>query len=239
MYIALLGLSDVLDLQLQQMHCIGKEQQPVVNLSRALASWASLLSGFSRLTIVKGFKPEIPGSANLQLAYLSVQLLSQRVELQTRRQQQEGTLDSSVEDINTNSRATAEQILKLVQKIEANQLGDFWLATTAFTLASAVNFLLRCALETETSLYTLTQNTSFQLAKGLVATLRGYQANFGWDLADVCLDQHADIVDKIMEGLSGGDMQDSTDMILELRDFMLPDASIMEEFLWDPLHLGG
>lgn len=55
---------------------------------------------------------------------------------------------------------------------------------SAFAFPATVNFLLGCALETESSAAGLAQSTSFRIARDLIATLRRHQQEAAGDLAD-------------------------------------------------------
>lgn len=195
-FIALTGLTDVLDHHLQHVYRVGRDKSwDMANLELSLNNWVESLTGSTRLTIIQGSHLDIPGAANLRLAYLTTRLLLQRIELEGDKQayapDEERLMNRYIQ-----ARRTCEEILLLVQELKAQQLGGFWLSVSAFAFPATVNFLLRCALETESSPASLAQSTSFRIARELIATLRSHQEKSGWDLADVCLAQHADVVDK-------------------------------------------
>ena len=129
---------------------------------------------------------------------------------------------------------TSEEILMLIQDLQPEHLGDFWMSVSAFSFPAAVNFLLRCALETENSPEGLAQSPSFKIARDLITTLRSHQEQHKWDLGDVCLAQHAEIVDKMLAG-AVPDEQGGNSSSLDLQDF---DVSILDHIfpsVWDPL----
>ncbi|KAM0276895.1 hypothetical protein ACHAQH_006267 [Verticillium albo-atrum] len=138
-----------------------------------------------------------PGASNLRLAYLSIKLLLRRIEL-NRDKETANSLPHKLENRYMEVRRTAEEIVSLVQEFEEAQLGDFWLPVAAFTFSHTVTFLIRCALETEDSPLGLSQSPSLNMAKELLDALRQHQAHRGWDLADISLAQHSEIVDKLL-----------------------------------------
>lgn len=235
MFIALVHLTEVLDQQLQHVYDVGRERSGnTTHLELALNSWVESLTGSCRLIIIRGSMLDIRGAVNLRLAYLTTRLLLQRMELESDKHLY-GSHSESVMNRYMHARHTSEEILILLQELQAEQLGGFWLPVTAFAFPATVNFLLRCALETESSLAGLAQSGSFRIARDIVTTLRGHQTRHGWDLADICIAQHADIVDRILSGVTedheGGDTVD-------IQEFVMPDASILDQYfpsLWDPL----
>lgn len=235
-YIALVSLTEVLDRHLHQIYNVDKDKSwSTANLELSLNNWVESLDGFNRRIIIRGTNLEIPGASNLRLAYLATRLLLQRIELEAYKQ----TYNVEGEQIMnrySQARRTAEEILLLVQEFSPGQLGDFWLSISAFTFPATVNFLLRCALETENSPSGLAQSGSFRIARDLIEALRLHQEKYGWDLGDICLAQHAEIVDKVLAGVAPGNQ--TANNVLDSHDFVMPDASIMDQFfpsLWDPL----
>jgi hypothetical protein len=133
------------------------------------------------------------------------------------------------------ARRTAEDIVFLVQELGEAQLGDFWLPVVAFTFSSTVTFLIRCALETEQAAG-LSQSTSLRMASDFLASLRSHQKNFGWDLADICLAQHSDVVDKLLKSGPPVNISDVTNT--ELGHHFMPDMSFVDDMfpsIWDTL----
>lgn len=90
----------------------------------------------------------------------------------------------------------------------------------AYALTSATTFLLRSALHgTEHSALSL------QLARQMVCTLRELRDQYGWDLADHCLGQCAEVLDRVagVVGSTGGELVDectgpSLEQLLEFVD---------------------
>jgi hypothetical protein len=134
------------------------------------------------------------------------------------------------------ARHTAEEILLLLQDLQAEHFDGFWLPATAFALSATVSFLLRCALETENSLQGLAQSSPFRIAREIMDTLLRYQKQYQWDLADICLAQHTEMVDRILAGTATNEDQSGNSM--SVQEFVMPDASILDQYfpsLWDPL----
>ncbi|KAK5995232.1 2,2-dialkylglycine decarboxylase [Cladobotryum mycophilum] len=245
-FIALVGLTDVLDQHLQHVYHIGRDKPwNTTNLELSLNAWVETLSGSCRLIVIRGSRLDIPGAANLRLAYLTARLLLQRIELEEDKQSYESN-ESRLMNRYSQARQTAEEILMLTQEFQPEHLGDFWLPISAFTYPATVNFLLRCALETENSPEGLAQSGSFRIVRDLIATLRCHQEKYGWELGDVCLAQHAELVEKILAGVAldeqgqGSNNNSNNDggSAMDIQDFIMPDSSILDQFfpsLWDPL----
>ncbi|KAK2590865.1 hypothetical protein QQS21_011439 [Conoideocrella luteorostrata] len=235
-FIALVRLTDVLDQYLQHTYDIDQDKSwDTTKLEQALNNWVDGLPGTCRLIIIRGSKSDIQGAANLRLAYLTTRLLLQRIELEADKRNY-GSIDQRILNRYTQARHTAEDILLLLQELQADDLGGFWLSVTAFAFPATVNFLLRCALETESSLTGLAQSGSFLIARDIITALRSHKKNYDWDLADICLAQHADIVDKILAGTTADNHIDGA--VLDLQELDMLDVSILDQYfpsLWDPL----
>ena len=235
-FLALMGLTEVLDQLLQHIYNFNKDKmQSLTSLELALNNWIESLTGTVRLTILRGSHLEVPGAPNLRLSYLTARLLLQRIELEADKHLYEPQ-DQRLSNRYIQARRTAEDILLLTQELTPDQLGDFWLATHAFSYPATMNFLLRCGLETENSPSELAQSASFRIALGLINTLRAHHEQHSWYLADVCLAQHSEIVDKILAGVSHESQGDNGGF--DPQDFVMPDVSIIDQFfpsLWDPL----
>lgn len=235
-FIALIHLTDVLDHHLQHVFDVGRDRTwNTTNLELTLNNWVESLTGSCRLIVIRGSHLNIPGAANLRLAYLTTRILLQRMELESDKRMY-GSHGGRIMNRYSQARHTAEEILILLQELQAEQLGGFWLPVSAFAFPATVNFLLRCALETESSLEGLAQSGSFRIAKDMIATLRSHQQKYGWDIADICLAQHADVVDKVLAGVATDEQGGNSGV--DLHEFVMPDASILDQYfpsLWDPL----
>lgn len=234
----MLSLTDVLDKHLQFIYNVNKDSSAnTTDLELALNSWVECLTGTNRLIILRGSNLDVPGASNLRLSYLTVRLLFQRIQLEADKHMYEGH-DQRLANRYIQARRTAEDILLLTQELRPEQLGDCWLSTHAFSYPATVNFLLRCGLETENSPAGLVQSASFRIAHDLITTLRKHQEQHSWELADVCLAQHAEIVDKILASVSHEPQQEASGGVFEPSEFVMPDASMIDTLfpsLWDPL----
>ncbi|KAF3068023.1 hypothetical protein CFAM422_008085 [Trichoderma lentiforme] len=232
-FISLVTLSEVLDRFLQYVYCVGRDKQTTTDLEHALHRWVETLEGPCRRIVLRGSHLDVTGAANLRLAYLTAKLLLQRIQLEAEKQgdhvNEEGVLNRY-----SGARMTSEEMLMLIQDFQPEHLGDFWMSVSSFSFPAAVNFLLRCALETENSPEGLAQSPSFRIARDIITTLRSHQEQYKWDLGDICLAQHAEIVEKILAGVAP-DEQGGNSSSLDLQDF---DASILDHIfpsVWDPL----
>lgn len=229
-------LTEVLDHCLEHAYSINLKG-PERNLDLELNKWILTLTGDVRKIVIRGMSLEIPGASNLRLAYLAVRLLLRRIYLDRERQSPDHNpeqLANQVMDV----RQIAEDIVVLVQELESAQLGDFWLPVAAFTFVSTVTFLIRCALETEQSAAGLSQSTSLQMAAEFLSSLQSHQENFGWDLADVCLAQHSELVEKLRTSTSPSTSVPLEDPTIEARRQFIPDTAFIDAFfpsIWDTL----
>ncbi|KAI1407097.1 fungal-specific transcription factor domain-containing protein [Hypoxylon sp. FL1857] len=218
-FIALSGLTDVLDHYLQHLYRVDKEtSMPITNLELRLNRWVEGLGDGVRHIITRGVSLNIPGAPNLRLAYLSVQLLTHRIRMEDSRAKGEVDNDSLASQ-HINIRRTAEDIVFLVQELALEQLEEFWLPALAFAFPSAVTFLLRCALETESSPNELAKCASVKLAWDLITALRNHKAS-GWDLGDVCLAQYAEVVEKLT---SPNDINEDGNSTTLYENIIIPD----------------
>ncbi|KAH7175648.1 fungal-specific transcription factor domain-containing protein [Dactylonectria macrodidyma] len=235
-FVALVGLTDVLDLNLKHIyHFELGEPRNTTHLELALNNWVESLDDDIRRIIIRGTNLEVPGAANLRLTYLTVRLLLERIKLEADKQLYD-TGDSRLLNRYLQARRTSEEILILTQELQPAQLADFWLPSCAFAFPATVSFLLRCALETENSPAGLAQSSSLRIASSLISALRSHKEKSSWDLGDICLAQHAEVVEKVLAMVPTEDPD--LDGPLDLQDFIMPDVSVIDQFfpsLWDPL----
>ncbi|KAM5346456.1 hypothetical protein ACJ41O_009461 [Fusarium nematophilum] len=236
-YVALVGLTDVLDLNLRHIYHFSKtdETRDTTHLELALNNWVESLGDEIRRIIIRGTNLGIPGAANLRLSYLIVRLLLQRIELEAEKHLYDSQ-DSRLLNRYMQARRTSEDILILTQELQPEHLADFWLPSSAFAFPATVSFLLRCALETENSPSGLAQSSSLRIASDLLSVLRSHKEKHGWDLGDICLAQHTEVLDKLLA--MAPPEEAGQDGALDLSEFVMPDASFMDQFfpsLWDPL----
>lgn len=235
-FVALVGLTDVLDLHLSHIYdFIPEEPKSTTHLELALNNWIEALDESIRRIIVRGTSLDIPGAANLRLAYLTVRLLLQRIELEKDKRAYNAQ-ESQLLNRYIQARRTSEDILIFTQELQPEHLADFWLPGSAFAFSATVSFLLRCALETENSPSGLAQSSSLKIASDLITVLRNHKEQHGWDPSDICLAHHAETVDKILSMIPAEET--GLDGALDLQDLIMPDVSIIDQFfpsLWDPL----
>lgn len=234
MFIALVNLTTVLDHCLEHVYNINSEG-PTKNLDLELNKWIENLTGDVRKIIIRGANLLIPGASNLRLAYFAIKLLLRRIELDRERQRP----DNDPEDLANHvidARRSAEDIVILVQELQEWQLQDFWLPVASFTFVTTVTFLIRCALDTDQNTIGLSQSPSLMMASEFLSSLSHYQKNYGWDLADLCLAQHHELVDKLLTS----DQVDNAlmDANIETRQPFMPDMAFIDTMfpsIWDTL----
>ncbi|KAI1084722.1 fungal-specific transcription factor domain-containing protein [Whalleya microplaca] len=197
-FIALVRLTEVLYQYLEQIYTVDKTRDSIHhNIECDLDDWVENLDGRCRRIIIRGTELDIPGAANLRLAYLSTRLLTSRIQLNSDKE----ALNADpvwIRNRYIQVRRTAEEIMLFTQELLEEQLDDFWLPVAAFTFSSTVTFLLRCALEIDDDSTGLTRSSSLKMARDLLASLRQHREKFSWDLADIALAQHTEVVEKLM-----------------------------------------
>ncbi|KAI1207161.1 fungal-specific transcription factor domain-containing protein [Annulohypoxylon truncatum] len=225
-FVALSRLTDILDYYLQYLYQVDKEADTLVtSLELRLNRWVESLDDDARQVITRGASLHVPGAPNLRLAYLSIQLLTHRIRMENTRSRAELDEDSLANQY-IQIRRTAEDIVCLVQELQEKQLGDFWLPISSFIFPSTVTFLLRCALETGKSPNDLAGNSSFKLARDLITVLRRHRDTSGWDLGDICLAQHAEVIEKLASPIQT--IEDSAS-ITSFGDLIIPDDLFMND----------
>ncbi|KAI8682676.1 Zn(2)-C6 fungal-type domain-containing protein [Fusarium sp. Ph1] len=236
-YVALVGLTDVLDLHLAHIYQLRKPDElgDVTHLELALNTWIDSMGDRVRRVIIRGTNLDIPGAPNLRLAYLTVRLLLQRIELEAEKRISNAG-DGRLLNCYMEARRTSEEMLILTQELQPEHLADFWLPSSAFSFPAAVSFLLRCALETENSPSGLSQSSSLKIASDLLTALRSHKEEQAWDLGDICLAQHTEVVDKLLAMVPPEDP--GPDGTSDFSEFSMLDPSFIDQFLpslWDPL----
>ncbi|KAF5670508.1 transcriptional regulatory [Fusarium heterosporum] len=236
-YIALFGLSEVLDLHLRHVHQFSNsdETKDTTHLELAVNNWVETLEDQVRRIIIRGTNLNIPGATNLRLCYLTVKLLLERIELEAEKRIRDSG-DSRLLNRYIQARRTAEDILILTQDLQKEHLADFFLPSAAYAFSTTVSFLLRCALETENSTSGLVQSSSLKIASDLLSALRSHKEKYAWDLGDICLAQHTEVVEKLLAMTPPKDP--STEEPLDLSNFGMADSSFLDQLfpsMWDPL----
>ncbi|KAL5605995.1 hypothetical protein BROUX41_006212 [Berkeleyomyces rouxiae] len=184
---------------------------PFSDIMHDLERWVDSLTGNCRKIIIRGTELDTPGAANLRLSYLSLRLLTQRLQLLGDRAESESEGGIAASQGNGDargryiaSRRTAEDIVLFAQELSPTHFSDFWQPVSTFIFASTVTFLLRCALEIDAPATpagaSLSQSSSLRMAQDLLKALRHHQEHYKWDLADFPLAQHTEVVEKLMNG---------------------------------------
>lgn len=241
-FLALVSLSEVLDAFLVHIYALKSDKRATSEFDpgAALSKWEESLTGDSRRLILQSKDLSLPGASNFRLAYLFLRLLQRRMELDNVRDKGQRADSNALLDHYIHVRRAAEDIVRLVQALRAQQLNDFWLPTTAFIFTSTIAFLLRVALETERTSNGLVESISLGLANDLLVALKGHQQKFAWDLGDACITQYSDVVEELRKATPAtsngqGDLEASVHLI-DWQDFDisgLPDVEELFPNLWD------
>ncbi|OAG39331.1 hypothetical protein AYO21_06535 [Fonsecaea monophora] len=194
-FVALATLTDVLGDCLELVYRLemdpSKRDATPHGLESLLTHWEDSLTDNLRREVLRGKHLVGPGAANLRLAYLSVKLLIRRRQLDLdKTSRQIGDVDSLCF---LQARKAAEEVVDFVRELEESHCRDFWIPFNAHTLTSATTFLLRSALSSRGPV----RNTSLQLARRMIEALDSHRRNYAWDLADNCLANCTDLMDKI------------------------------------------
>lgn len=201
-FIAFTTLTDVLSHCLEHVYHLGKDKTgprssalSPLDLETLLVGWEDTLSDSLRRLVIRGTHLTGPGAANLRLAYLSVKLLIRRLQLDGDK------MAFRLRDVESphyiQTRRAAEEIVDFVCELTEEHCADFWIPPSAFSLTSATTFLLRCALNARS--LPAAHNSSLRLARAMVDALRTLRHKYDWDLADNCLFNCSDLVEKIEE----------------------------------------
>jgi hypothetical protein len=192
-FIALMTLTEVLGRALEYVYNLSSKDflSSPSDLEHLLTSWEDSLDDSLRRLVIRGTGLTGPGAANLRLSYLSVKLLIRRYQLNHDRSAlQIADVDSTYY---LQTRRVAEEIVDFVRELDAPQCGDFWIPVNSFTLTSATTFLVRCALTSRRA----TSDPSLRLARSMIDALQNLRAKYSWDIADNCLANCGDLVEKI------------------------------------------
>lgn len=139
-------------------------------------------------------RPSVPGLLNLQLSYLSVRMLLRRLSWHEISQRESDPHASWL----LGCQEAAENIVRFVTSLEKQDLMAFWLPYNAHHFTSAATLLLRCALQTSDS---RVREECMISARTLIDSLRRYQEEDKWDLADTCLTQSKTVLKRIDDSL--------------------------------------
>ncbi|KAL4981055.1 fungal-specific transcription factor domain-containing protein [Aspergillus desertorum] len=232
-FVALAALTDVLARYLEHVYCVSRgflqtNNMSEMDLEQILRDWEESPSDDLRHLVFRGINIlDIPGAANFRLAYLSVKLLLRRLQLNINKRAL-GIEDDIVSPFYMHAQRAAEEIAYLVQELDESQFRGFWIPVHAFSLTSATMFLLRSGLR----MGNYGRNTPLKTARAMINALQSHRQNFDWDLADNCLTQCSELLERIgaVESNSSMDAPEFPSLPENLGNPDI-DSSILEELL--------
>ncbi|TDZ28490.1 putative transcriptional regulatory protein [Colletotrichum spinosum] len=236
-YLAFVALAQFLDRYLERIYDLEKTSaHGPWDLEVLLTRWEDSLDlGLRRKIIRGGDSLDLPGSANLRLAYLYIKLLLRKWELDAEKAASTDHTSTIPMRCYLEVRRAAEEIVLLVQELRDVQLGDYWLPLLTFAFTSTTKFLLRCALETENTVSGLAQSMSLKLARDLVDALNAHRQK-AWDLGDLCIAQYSEVVDRLASSTVAADPAEQPVDMPDLQEYVsasVPDIDELFPSLWD------
>ncbi|KAL1908332.1 hypothetical protein Sste5344_005860 [Sporothrix stenoceras] len=201
-FVALVTLTEVLYRCLEHVYNLDKynvarPESSLFDFETLLTNWEDSLSDDLRRLVIRGTNLVGPGAANLRLAYLSVKLFIRRIQLDWDKVALRVGGDADSQYF-IQARRAAEEIVDFVRELDATHFADFWMPPSAYSLTSATTFLLRSALNARRG-QPAARNSPLKLARAMVDSLRAHRRDYDWDIADNCLFNCSDLVDKIEE----------------------------------------
>lgn len=196
-FVALSSLTDVLARYLEHVYSVSRDfpqstETSEMNLEHTLREWEESLGDDVRHIVLRGVHLDIPGAANFRLAYLAVKLLLRRIQLNMNKRSLQ-VEDDMVSPFYMHAQRAAEDIAYLVQELDESQFHGFWIPVHAFSLTSATMFLLRSGLRMRNE----SRNMPLKIARDMLNALQAHRQNFDWDLADNCLTNCGELIDRI------------------------------------------
>lgn len=234
---AFVALARFLDSYLERIYDLEKTSAAGPwDLEVLLTQWEDSLDNNIRRRIIRGGESlDIPGSANLRLAYLYIRLLLRKWELDAEKAANADHTSSIPMRCYLEVRRAAEEIVLLVQELKDPQLGDYWLPLLTFAFTSTTKFLLRCALETENTVSGLAQSMSLKLARDLINSLQVHRQK-AWDVGDLCIAQYSEVIEKLATSTSSAEFPEQPVDMPELQEYVstsVPDIDELFPSLWD------
>lgn len=235
-FAGLLSLSELLYTYLDQMYRVNQPASyAVVDFANSIQAWVDSTTGITRRIVLRGSDLSTPGAANLRLAFLSVQFLHHRMALESQRKQCFNRIDNDNDNNNSanvlrsfylHTKRSAEEVAIFVQELSPAELQDFWMPVLGFPLLSIMTFLVRSAAEFEDAAVASTDNNgAFNIAIGLMDSLRTHRADGDWDLGDLCLNQY----DGVLQELQSCTFSLSADIPgVDALDFIIPDLTYFD-----------
>ncbi|OHF04245.1 fungal specific transcription factor domain-containing protein [Colletotrichum orchidophilum] len=220
-YLAFVALARFLDRYLERIYDLEKTSTTGPwDLEVLLTQWEDSLENNIRRRIIRGGESlDIPGSANLRLAYLYIRLLLRKWELDAEKPANADNTSSIPMRCYLEVRRAAEEIVLLVQELKDLQLGDYWLPLLTFAFTSTTKFLLRCALETENTISGLAQSMSLKLARDLIDALQVHRQK-AWDVGDLCIAQYSEVIEKLATSTSSANVSEQPVNMPELQEYV-------------------
>ncbi|ETN44978.1 uncharacterized protein HMPREF1541_09854 [Cyphellophora europaea CBS 101466] len=246
-YITLLTLTEELGYLLEHVYDLRSSPSTVTVdgstdvLERRLGSWKDQLSGDMRAIVLRGMRLEIAGAANLRLAYLATELLLCRISLDLDKETTDSQLAGNYHHIR--ARRAAEDIVNFIHSLKETHICGFWMPQHGASLTSATAFILRVAVRSISAGDYVDGNASLNMAIRMMGTLRHFQEIFRWDIADHCIAQYGELVDRMASMRHIGDstqnshrasMMSTTDSFVA-HSIDLPSLELDSMFpsLWD------
>ena len=248
-FIALTTLTDILTHYLEHIYHVSPTLSPLpsISMSSLLTTWESSLPSPTRHIILRGTDLTAPGAANLRLAYLATKLLLRRIELDLASQPLP-TRDDGDGNNDENTHRAAEAIVHFLHELDSSHLHGFWLPGLAYSITSAVMFLVRSALREKMAVSSVPDSgctetgkgkekakgkAALTLAKDALTTLASHRDHSGWDLADDCLAKCSGLVERVSL------LQDAAGRIeMEDPSFGLGIDLDLDSVVWDDFFLG-
>jgi hypothetical protein len=242
-FCALVGLTLILGEFLRHIYDLKKQTprgqtQGLQHLESRFSVWKTSLQGAARTIVLYGAEPDIPGAANFRLAYLAVEMLLHRIQLDTDKQVNNTGCHSTLSQRYVLLQRIAEDVVRLVQGLPESQLRGFWLPTSATIINSAISYLLRIAVGRNHHNEHSAQESALKLATDLMNALRLHKDRHQWDIGDNCIEQYGQLVDALCESRGANRVVEENDIpradvpLTDIENFM------MDSFETDPYQSG-
>lgn len=232
-YISLASLTEVLYEYLETAHRNNQSLESGMTYPRGRVwSWSESTTGRIRRIVLRGLDLDTPGAANLRLAFLSVQFLHCRIALEVARNNSERGQSGRLFDEYSQSRRAAEDIVVFVEELSPVQLQDIWLPEASFTLCFVMSFLIRAAIDLESTWPESPENGALSLARALMVALRGHKEKANWDIGDICVEQYSELLDWEMPPAADTDITTMSSEALDVLDALITDAALQDALLF-------
>ncbi|KAF7593003.1 hypothetical protein BBP40_012162 [Aspergillus hancockii] len=197
-FIHLCTLTEILGEALPLVYDLNINQNEIWKQIRCLITdldeWEDRLPEYLRRNSEES--PRISGSSSLQLCYLTVRLLLNRISLHAATQSPDIDRPQTTRYHLSQLRKSAQEIVNYVCSLTKAQLQEFWLPYTAHHLILTIIILLRCTIESTDKIIISSTKTSL---RHLWMKLQTAAAEDGWDLATLCIAQCKESVSKVLD----------------------------------------